>query len=88
MRSAVVWSRLPVGSSANNSTGALHERPGQGRPLLLAAGEFARPMLKPPGEADAFQKHRGPAGLSPRSRDHRRWPAAARSPAREHCGKR
>ena len=37
------------------------QRAGDGDALLLAAGEFVRPVARPAGEADGFQQFVGPA---------------------------
>jgi len=77
-----VWS-VEVGrrSSARMMTGVVGERPGYRDPLLLAAGEFVRPVEDPLAQA-TFS---GPARLLPRvirvSFPRRSW-AASRSPER------
>jgi hypothetical protein len=40
--------------------GGLDQRPGQRRPLPLAAGEFGRPILQPLAQAHAIQQHPRP----------------------------
>ncbi len=44
--------------------GVAHQRPGQHHALLLAAGEFSRPVRGARAQADLFQpRHRGPGRL-------------------------
>ena len=79
-RSPVSASRLPVGSSASRTRGWLTERPGDGGPLHLAAGQLARLVLQAVAQADALEQRGRPlrsvAALAPASpdrvADHRR----------------
>ena len=66
MSSRVSSSRLPVGSSAEQDLRLLDQRPGDGDPLLLAAGELAGHVPQPVAEADRLQRHGG--ALPPRGR--------------------
>ena len=56
-----------MGSSARIRAGIGHQGPGHGHPLLLAAGELARAVLDPVGQADPVQGVQGPRARSDRS---------------------
>ena len=51
-----VESRLPVGSSARITAGLGDKRARDGDPLLLAAGQLARPVVGPIGEPDLLER--------------------------------
>ena len=55
-------SRLPVGSSAKTSSGPGDQRPGDGDPLLLAAGELRRPVIEPVRQAELCTSSPSQAG--------------------------
>ena len=64
----VLVSRLPVGSSASSSRGRKQQRARQRHPLLLAAGQLARPVREPLAEADPAPGSPPPARRSVRAR--------------------
>ena len=53
-------SSWPVGSSARSSFGPVGERPGDRDPLLLAARQLVRPVLRPLAQADERRAARAP----------------------------
>ncbi len=54
--SVVRESRLPVGSSANNTGGLVDQRAGDGDALLLAAGKLRRLVIHPVSQAHQSQQ--------------------------------
>ncbi len=56
MLSVVTESRLPVGSSARMKIGIVHQAAGDGRALLLTAGELRRAMLEAIAQADQVRQ--------------------------------
>ena len=59
-------SSWPVGSSAISSCGPAGQRPGDGHPLLLAAGQLVRPLLRALVQADDAEQHPDPLVARPR----------------------
>ena len=81
-RPEVSGSRLPVGSSASSSRGAVGERAGEGHPLLLAARELGRPVFEPVPEPDRVEELARPRRGRRARRRRPRAAAAPRSRAR------
>ena len=86
-------SSWPVGSSARRSFGPVRQRPGDRDPLLLAARQLVRPVLRPVGQADDVEQRRAPGrpararsrgrgGAAPRRSRPRSGSARARTPGR------
>ncbi len=59
MPAPVALSRLPVGSSASTTAGPADQRPGDGHPLALAAGQPPGPVPGAVRQADPVQRGRG-----------------------------
>ncbi len=72
--SPVVWSRLPVGSSASRTLRVVGERAHDRDALLLAARQSRRPVAEALGKPDPAQQHLGlaPGGGARHRGDHLR----------------